>query len=319
MEGGRVYGRGAIDMKGSLACQVEVARVLIESGVRLKGDLWLTAVVGHEVADGWPDKRYPTPGEGALKIAEAMARGEIGGEAVVITEGFLDRLAIVHKGMGIYTAEVLGAEVAHHTASMPLQQIPDARNPAVWVAELILELTRYNDQLNVEELHPLLPSDSLNIGMVRGGDYFNRVPIHCMVRGTRRWNPGITVEDVERDFDERLNSLRRMAQGRVSFRVRVDQVKPPMEVSEDEEIVRCAKRASELVIGDAPSPFGMMGAGDAGIFMETARVPSFYYGPFTVEEVKDAAHSDREYITIKNMGLASKALLAMALDFCGQV
>jgi acetylornithine deacetylase/succinyl-diaminopimelate desuccinylase-like protein len=55
-EGNRIYGRGTTDMKGGMAAALAAVKAIKESGVELQGDLWLTAVVGHEETEakkGW--------------------------------------------------------------------------------------------------------------------------------------------------------------------------------------------------------------------------------------------------------------------------
>jgi acetylornithine deacetylase/succinyl-diaminopimelate desuccinylase-like protein len=56
-EESRVYGRGACDCKGSCAAEAVVAKALVESGVRLKGDLYIVGIAGEETTrkpDGSP-------------------------------------------------------------------------------------------------------------------------------------------------------------------------------------------------------------------------------------------------------------------------
>ena len=54
-EGNRIYGRGATDMKGGMAAALAAVKAIKESGVQLQGDLWLTAVVGHEEPEAKKD------------------------------------------------------------------------------------------------------------------------------------------------------------------------------------------------------------------------------------------------------------------------
>ncbi len=78
-EGDRVYGRGATAMKGGMAAALGAVKALLESGVELQGDLWLTAIVGHEEIEARKD--------GPLALIADRNRGWIGDDRILIVEG----------------------------------------------------------------------------------------------------------------------------------------------------------------------------------------------------------------------------------------
>ncbi|MEZ4571423.1 MAG: M20/M25/M40 family metallo-hydrolase [Thermomicrobiales bacterium] len=78
-DGDRIIGRGATDMKGGMAAILGMVRALQESGIRLEGDLWLTAVVGHEEPEAEKD--------GPLALIGDINSGRVAADRILIVEG----------------------------------------------------------------------------------------------------------------------------------------------------------------------------------------------------------------------------------------
>ena len=84
---GRLYGRGAYDMKGALAACIEAARLLRESEPRLAGDVLVAAVADEEYAS-----------LGTADLLERRARGELAFDAAIVTEPTSLNLCVAHRG-----------------------------------------------------------------------------------------------------------------------------------------------------------------------------------------------------------------------------
>ena len=67
---GRVYGRGALDMKGGLCCAIFAAKAIRDAGVQLKGKLMIESVIGEE--------------DGGVGTLAAVMRGYKADGAVVV-------------------------------------------------------------------------------------------------------------------------------------------------------------------------------------------------------------------------------------------
>ena len=293
-------------MKGSLAAMAHTAKAIVKSGVKLKGDLWVIAWVGHEAPHG--------RGEGPKAIAQAINRGEIKVDAAVITEGWIDCVMVAQGGMAIFTITVSGPKVSYHSTQAPLR-----KNPVLWTSELIQELHRYDEELNEKDWHPLIRErPHLQICIVKGGDFYNRVPTKVEVTGNVRWDPGQTVEDVRKELELRLSRLQRRLWHKydmsVAFDLKLDLVREAAETSPEEEIVKKALKAAKKVTGREIGIFGSRGVGDASIINEVAKIPTISYGPFGYPIT---AHSDNEYQETKDLETVSKVYLALAIDYCG--
>src|SRR5262245_3393744 len=91
-EDGYIYGRGSEDMKASLAAMAEAARVVVEAGVRLRGDLLLTAHGRHESATN--------------ETLAALIRKGVHGDAVIVTELGGHDLPIVGMGLAFFELRI---------------------------------------------------------------------------------------------------------------------------------------------------------------------------------------------------------------------
>ena len=118
-DGDWIYGRGTEDMKGGLVAMVHAAqaveRVLGRAGTALRGDLWLTAVVGHETPVGRK--------EGPLRLIERMRAGAIPASAILICEG---PAAIWRASLGsaIFHLTLEAQRPPIHTIKVPYRENP---------------------------------------------------------------------------------------------------------------------------------------------------------------------------------------------------
>ncbi len=307
IEEGRVYGRGSCDMKGSLAAVAQTAKALVLSGVKLKGDVLVVGYVGHEAPTGH--------GEGPKAVAKKVAQGGLRVDAALITEGPMDSVQTVQGGLATFTVSVTGPEVSVHTTRAPLKS-----NPILWTAELVKEIQLMDEELNTVEWHPLIPQrPCLQLGIVRGGDFYNRLPTLCELVGTIRWDPDEDFDAVTRRFEARLKKLkqrlRKEYDSSVELSLNMDLIRDSCEVPRDEKIVQSMQRAVKTVTGKDAEVSGARHVTDLSIMYREAGVPTVCYGPFLPLDF--LAHSDMESVNIKNLETVSKVYLALALDFCG--
>ena len=295
-DGDRLYGRGATDMKGAMAAMLGALRALKAADIGLAGDLWLTAIVGHEEPEAEKD--------GPLALIEDRKSGRISGDRILIGEGW-NELWVMSMGSMVFTIQLTSPRGGTHTTYVPF-----AENPIRFVGDLIQRTTAYQAELDAGALHPLAGAERIDLGMVEAGDYFNRTPVHCRLTGTRRWGPGVSADDI-------LAELRALAApfaeaGQLDLDVSMVHEREPFETPSDDAAVQAAAEAHRFVHGDQVSVAGKRIVGDANLFVNLGGVPSFYYGPSN-----DTAHSDGEWVSLTRLKQAAQVYALTAAGYCG--
>jgi acetylornithine deacetylase len=282
---GRLYGRGAVDMKASLAAIMLVAREARE--LDLRGDLLVTAVA---------DEEYASVGTEAI-VARYRA------DAAIVTEQSDLDLTVAHKGFVWLEVETFG--VAAHGSQ------PDVGVDAI--AKMGRVLTGIEDldrRLHAAPSHPLLRSGSIHASLIEGGTELSTYPDACRVQIERRTAPGESAEIVQRQVREILDAA---AASDPAFRaeLRMGLVREPFGVVEDEPIVQILRRQATAVLGREPALTG------AGFWMDSsllaaAGIPTVVFGP-----AGDGAHADEEWIDLASAERCRQILLATVAEFCG--
>jgi len=239
VEHGRLYGRGAYDMKGGLA-----AAMLAAASVRgLAGDVILGAVVDEEAAGA---------GTRAL-LSEHTA------DAAVLTEPTDLDVAIAHKGFVGFEIEVSG-RAAHGSR-------PDLGIDAIArIGPIIVALAELDANLSRAAAHPTLGRSSLHCSTIEGGQEYSTYPDRCVLQGEWRTTPGETRETVARELRALLAATRADASLRLPF------AGAPFEVDAEQEIVTLVARHA------ATSLVSMRYWTDAALF-GAAGIPTVIFGP----------------------------------------
>jgi acetylornithine deacetylase len=165
---GRVYGRGACDMKASLAAIMLAAR----RAPRLRGDLLVCAVSDEEVASF-----------GTSSVLERFA-ADFG----LVTEPTELRLCLAHKGFVWLEVETAGVAAHGSRADIGVDAIA-AMGP------VLTRLQALQNSLRIGRRHPLLGSGSIHASLIQGGQELSTYPSRCVLKIERRTMPGESVQD----------------------------------------------------------------------------------------------------------------------------
>jgi acetylornithine deacetylase/succinyl-diaminopimelate desuccinylase-like protein len=187
VEGGRLTGSGASDMKGGVSAAVEALRVVRESREMAAGSVLFTAHDLHEAP--WGDGRQ----------LDQLIREGIKGDGVLIPEPLCDVLPTAGRGNASWMTELRRPGPPVHEVMRPTQE------PSVIAAaaELVARLEQLERELNAT-IHPVCGAASVFIGQIHSGEIYNQYPQVAWMEGTRRWLPGTDRHEVERDFRARL-------------------------------------------------------------------------------------------------------------------
>jgi succinyl-diaminopimelate desuccinylase len=183
---GKIYGRGAVDMKGGTAAAVTAIRQIVDSGIELKGDIIFAAVAGEET-DSAGAKRF---------ISDKDWLGELVG--VVIPEPTDFQVVTAHRGM-LWLEVTTKGKAAHSSA-------PQLGVNAINSMRLILnELENYKIKA---ESHERLGDCSMSINTITGGKAMNVVPDKCSVGIDFRTLPEQDHQGIIADLEEICSRLK---------------------------------------------------------------------------------------------------------------
>jgi acetylornithine deacetylase len=240
VDGGRVYGRGAYDMKGSLAASMLAAARC--AGLGLRGDVVLTAVADEEVGSA-----------GTERVVRARRA-----DAAIVTEPTEERLTVAHKGFVGFAVDVAG-RAAHGSR-------PDLGVDAIArMGPVLVRLGELADRLLAGRPHALLGTGSVHGSLIEGGQEYSSYPASCRLVGERRTVPGETVERVEAEVAALL--------GDVEGSWELLMARPPFETSVEAEIARLVARhaGGPEIVG---APYWAESA-----LLDAAGIPTVLFGP----------------------------------------
>jgi acetylornithine deacetylase/succinyl-diaminopimelate desuccinylase len=290
VESGRLWGRGAADMKAGLAAMSCALAAIRRAGYLLEHTLILSAVASEE--------------QGCRGTARLIHNGLRARWAVVGEPTGLD-LVIAHKGVDRYQVVVEGRS-AHE--SMPELGL----NAIVHAARLINALDTHLLSAAGPPVHPMLGHATYNIGTIEGGLSRNMVPDHCMFRVSKRWLPGDSPEAILAEIEAALAAAGSEARVSVVQEADVQRVpRPPLELRPDHALTRTLAQTVTQMTGRPPALRGWAAYSDGGL-LQMAGIPTLVFGPGELQ----LAHSDQEHVQIDEVVTAAKLYTAFAVVAC---
>jgi acetylornithine deacetylase/succinyl-diaminopimelate desuccinylase family protein len=316
-EGGRLWGRGACDMKGGIASGIIALRALRALGVRLAGDVVFQSVVDEETGG---------PGTHA-----AIARGHVADAAIVLEP--TDRTIQIVEG-GLEWLQVIVTGRTGHSAVRYRSVHAGGRGTAVSAIEKAAKLLAAVQELERHwgntKVHPFLPRGitTINPGVIAGGlgrgeggmpalmTAYSNFADHCVLGLSLKYLPGERAEDVKAELADYVARVANAdpwlrehppelvwGVGGVSF--------PPSEVAADHPLVTTLSEAFRAAAGE-PRLTGFEAVSDLAWLAE-AGVPAVLYGPGDFAQ----AHSSDEYVEIDELVEVARVVACAIADWCG--
>jgi acetylornithine deacetylase len=284
---GRLYGRGAYDMKGALAACLGAAKAIVDAGTGLAGDLVIAAVADEEDA--------------SLGTRDLVERIRVDG--AIVTEPTALDLCVAHKGFVWIELEVEGR--AAHGSKPDLGVDANVRMARV--------LARVGDLIGVlatRPPHPLVGPPSLHVATVRGGAGLSTYAARCLAGLERRTIPGETEAQVLRELDDVLDAARREDPSlRITRRHLL--TRDPFEASPHGVVARALTAALTEVRGEAPAVTGETPWMDSAV-LAAHGVDTVVCGPAGA-----GAHAAEEWVDLESVMRLAAALAGAARRYCG--
>ena len=317
VRGGKLWGRGASDMKGALAAYAMAARILHDEGIRLKGDLILAQACGEE--SGRRDI-------GCNTILERGYRSDL----AIFPEPSDFTVYPTIKGELYFKLTVPGKSTHICNRHLVAQALPHGvERPGVSAIDnmlkyqlAILELER---QWLLWRTNPNVPSGGMfiNINTIQGGTSLTSVPDSCEATGSLLFFPDLSADEVMAEIRATID---RVTAGDAWLREHppvldlpldaasaAPWVKEPVNMPFDHPAVETIAAAMERVVGRAPvretSPFVC----DANFWYPLGQ-PSLVFG---VGDPTYGIHGTNEHLPVADLIQATKVFAAVTMAWCG--
>jgi len=263
-----VYGRGSSDNKGGVTALIMAAKATAECGIKLKGDVVLTATVDEEVG-------------GKLGLGYLVESKAISGDYCMVLDGNLEYIGISGQGSFAWKVETIG-KAAH--SSVPWKGV----NAINKMAKIVLAVEKHADDLHRRTTKIPAPPDTgrpfiyptVNTGVIEGGVKENAVPDKCSIRLYRRITP---EEDPQKARAELEEVFVQVSKTDPDLKLTVEELfkKDPWMTPEggNSSLVKTIKASAEEVLGVEPPLCGMTGGGDGEHTILRGGIPSCNFGP----------------------------------------
>jgi len=327
---GRLYGRGASDMKGGVAAMLWAVRALMATGVTLSGDILVEVVPGEETM------RYDI---GTVAATRWLEERGFSIPFAVITEPTHLEIHVRSVGLLDFSIEISGKEI--HTSMRNLVLYPqrygipqgsevgvDAIAKLTRVLMLLEEIER---QWAMRWRHPLhggggspLPGDVQGVGaftinrtFVEAGTYEGSVPGYARVEGNISYPSWVAAEEVQSDFKRLLTLHAEMDDWLrdhppvVTIGSRYDW--PAHACPADDPGPQALVEAYASIMGREAIRSGSKFVGDAAFLQQECGIPTVYFGP---GDCSMGVHGPDEYVPLDQVQSCASVLAALLIDWC---
>lgn len=283
---GRMYGRGAYDMKGSIAACMTAIKALVEAKAVFNGEVLLAAVADEEYF--------------SLGTADIVSRYKVDG--AIVTEATTMNLCRAHKGFVWLEVETFG-RAAHGS------RFDEGIDANMMMGRFLAALDKLEKNLRARPPHPLVGPPSLHAALLSGGAGLSTYAANCKLKIERRTIPGETEAQVVGEIQKLIEQVA-VADPTFKATVRAFCTREPFEVAEHAEIVRAVEKAATRVRGIAPRHLGQTFWMDSAL-LAAAGVETVVIGPLGA-----GAHADEEWVDLQSLVELAQILAETVLDYC---
>jgi acetylornithine deacetylase/succinyl-diaminopimelate desuccinylase family protein len=281
---GKLYGRGADDMKCGIAAAMST--LAAAKGQNLRGDVIFTGVADEEATS-----------IGTEQVLEAGWRAD----AAIVNEPSGEEVIHAHKGFIWLEVDIHG--LAAH-GSMPTVGV-DAITRA---GHFLVELDRYSQNLSTGWDDPL-QAPSVHASTIKGGEEESSYPALCTVVIERRTIAGESVESVRQEFQTILDNLVKSVKD-FTYDLRVTFDRPPFSIDPEHPFAALVGQVTSQVLGKktkfSKGPYWTDCALLAG-----KDIPVLLWGP-----TGDGLHGKEEWVEVASIERVTRGLGMIAQKFC---
>ncbi|EHZ6145179.1 ArgE/DapE family deacylase [Listeria monocytogenes] len=269
---GKLYGRGATDMKSGLAAMVIAMIELHEEKQKLNGKIRLLATVGEEVGE-----------LGAEQLTQKGYADDLDG--LIIGEPSGHRIVYAHKGSINYTVKSTGKN-AH--SSMPEFGVNAIDNLLLFYNEVEKFVK------SIDATNEILGDFIHNVTVIDGGNQVNSIPEKAQLQGNIRSIPEMDNETVKQVLVKIINKLNK--QENMKLELIFDYDKQPVFSDKNSDLVHIAKSVASDIVKEEIPLLGISGTTDAAEFTKAKKAfPVIIFGPGN-----ETPHQVNENVPVEN-------------------
>jgi len=283
---GRCYGRGAYDMKGSLAACVGAVKALRDARIEMRGDVLIAAVADEEHA--------------SLGTSDLIGRYRVDG--AIVTEPTSLRICLAHKGF-VWLSVTIEGRAAHGS------QFSEGIDANVRLGGFLVRLGRLATELSARSPHPLVGPPSLHVALLAGGTGMSTYAASATARLERRTVPGETTAQVVAEIQQLIHATTR-EDPTFKASLAVDLVRDAFEVAPDRAIVRVLAEGATAVLGEPPRYVGENPWMDSAL-LAAAGIETVVMGPHGA-----GAHARDEWVDLASVVQFARVLAVTAEQYC---
>lgn len=294
---GRMYGRGAIDMKGGVAAMIMALKCILDSEIELKGDVIVETVSDEEASNN-----------GTLAC---LAKG-ISADAAIVPEPSGCAIAAGNMGDLLWKMRVCGSGGF-------LDPKAKSRGAIDKLPMLINALKEFEkEQSSKLKVHPAfrgVPSQFMVIlGKITGGYFGAASASEVELDGTILFNPYLDIDEVKRLLREKFNVTIQDAQ----FKDFPPELKfwhydDSSAIDVNHPFVQTMKMSFREALNREPSPVSFSGGCDLPHLIKLGGIPGVVFGPGTTKE----AYAIDESISLEEWTECTKVIGMSILNWCG--
>ena len=283
----KLFGRGATDMKGSIASMIIAIKYIMNNVENFNGKIIFTGVMAEE-----------TTGLGTQKVLEENIKTDM----AIVGEPSDEKIYRAHKGTIWFNIFTYG-KLEHSSESNT-----ESNNAIINMMRLIEEINKISKELEGKN-NSLVGHPSINVGLIEGGTKQNMIADSCKVSIDRRILPEEEPNEILDELRVRFDNLR-LIDNRLKFNIEKDTIREAVEVSESEPIVQEVKRAVNKILNINPIVSGMKATTDMSILVNQGNIPSVIYGPGFIKQ----AHTIDEFIEVERLVESSQVYAEVLLN-----
>ena len=297
VDGDKLYGRGAADMKAGIVAYTLAFRALRRLGYEPAAPVYLQSVVEEECT-----------GNGALAC---LVEGYTADAAIIPEPG--EGIMSAQMGVMWMTIDVYGVPVHAAYAHTGESAIGFANQVVDCLRELEREWNRpaMRHACYAGHEHPI----NFNLGKLQGGEWTSSVPTHCRVDMRLGFYPGRTPAEVRAEVEAHLQRFYEAHPQRASVRYEVSYQGFQAQgcvVDTQQPVIQQLMQAHHDIAGSQPPVFASTATTDVRFFHLYGNIPSTCYGPHGAD-----IHGIDEWVSISSLQRVTAVLALFIARWCG--